>query len=99
MRIILEEEDADEGAEEEDADGVHLINLAGDEGAEEDGNADPELPGRLLWRGEVLGRHQQQAGGSKKTDDGGTQTCEDVLDHGVMLVFHQELGDDDHQDE
>ena len=90
---------ADEGAAEEDADGTHLIDLAGNERQQEDGDADPELPRVLGGRGEVVGRHEQQAGSCEETDDGRTQSCEDVLDHRMMLILHQKLGDDEHQDE
>ena len=46
-------------------DGIHLIDAAGDDGADEDGHADVELPGGFRGRGEVVGRHQQEAGGGQ----------------------------------
>ena len=97
--LLSEQQDSDEGAEEEGADGAELIDLAGDEGTDKDGYTDPELPRRFRRCREILRRHQEQAGSSEKTDYGWTQSQENMLYGGMMLVLHQELGDDDHQDE
>ena len=73
--------------------------MASDEGAEEDGDADVELPGRLGGGGEVLGGHEQEGRGGKEAHDGGAEAGEDVLYGGVVLILHQELGDEEHKDE
>lgn len=98
LSIELEQQNADEGAEEEDADRTYFINLTSDEGEDKDGDGDVELP-RRSGGGEVLWRHQQEAGGSKEADDGRTKTHKDVLHDRMVLILHQKLGDNQHEDE
>ena len=69
-----------------------------DEGGEEQGDGDVEMPG-ILGGGEVLAVHHQQGGGSHQAHDAGAETYEDALHHRGVYILIEYFADENHQDQ
>ena len=80
-------------------DGVNLHPHGSKEGCAEEQEADDELPGGNGGIAEVLFIEQHDCGGSKQTDNSGTQAHEHALHGSRLHVAHEHLTDENHEDE
>ena len=67
-----------------------------DEGGEEQGDGDVEMPGVLGGR-EVFAVHHQQGGGSHQAHNARAKTDEDALHRRCVHIFIEYLADENHQ--
>ena len=96
---LVEQEQSSKAGVADHADGVDLQVASAEGGGEEEGDADPELPWILHWRGEIFLVAEQEGGGCEQAYNGRTQTGEYGLDERGVHVFHEHAADQNHQDE
>ena len=97
--FLLEDEQSDDAASEEQQDRVRLLGSCQEEGGKEEHHAYAKGEWIFGRRAEVLLVHQEYGCGCYQSDDGRTQTREDIFHQLGILVSDEVAADENHHDE